>query len=148
MRALVQRVSEAGVMVAGEEIGAIGRGLLVLLGVEIGDRAAEAGLLARKIAALRIFEDDAGKMNLAVREIGGAVLAISQFTLAADLRKGNRPSFIRAAPPEVAEPLYEEFCMRLREAGLPVATGRFGAQMAVRLVNDGPVTIWLDSAGF
>ena len=148
MRALVQRVSEAGVTVAGEEIGAIGQGLLVLLGVEIGDRAAEAGLLARKIAALRIFEDDAGKMNLAVREIGGAVLAISQFTLAADLRKGNRPSFIRAAPPEVAEPLYEEFCMRLREAGLPVATGRFGAQMAVRLVNDGPVTIWLDSAGF
>jgi D-aminoacyl-tRNA deacylase len=119
----------------------------VLLGVETGDAPAAADLLARKIAALRIFEDAAGKMNLAVRDVGGAVLAISQFTLAADLRKGNRPSFIRAAPPEVAEPLYEQFCTRLRAAGLEVATGRFGAQMAVRLTNDGPVTIWLDSAG-
>jgi len=147
MKALVQRVSEADVTVDGEVLGAIGRGLLVLLGVEVGDEAAAADLLARKIAALRIFEDDAGKMNLAVRDVGGAVLAISQFTLAADLRKGNRPSFIRAAPPAVAEPLYEQFCARLREAGLVVATGRFGAQMAVRLINDGPVTIWLDSAG-
>jgi D-tyrosyl-tRNA(Tyr) deacylase len=129
-------------------VGEIGPGLLVLLGVEVGDEGAQADLLARKIAALRIFEDDAGKMNLAVRDAGGAVLAISQFTLAADLRKGNRPSFIRAAPPEIAEALYEHFCLRLREAGLAVATGRFGAHMAVRLVNDGPVTIWLDSAGF
>jgi D-tyrosyl-tRNA(Tyr) deacylase len=147
MKALVQRVSEADVTVGGEVVGAIGRGFLVLLGVETGDGAAAADLLARKIAALRIFEDAAGKMNRALREAGGAVLAISQFTLAADLRKGNRPSFIRAAPPEVAEPLYEQFCTRLREAGLEVATGRFGAHMAVRLINDGPVTIWLDSAG-
>ena len=148
MKALVQRVSEAGVTVEGEVVGEIGPGLLVLLGVEAGDGAAAVDLLARKIAALRIFEDAAGKMNLALRDTGGAVLAISQFTLAADLRKGNRPSFIRAAPPEVAEPLYQQFCTRLRDAGLPVATGRFGAQMAVRLINDGPVTIWLDSAGF
>jgi len=148
LKALVQRVSAAGVTVGEDVIGEIGPGLLVLLGVEVGDGVAAADLLARKIAALRIFEDDAGKMNLAVRDVGGAVLAISQFTLAADLRKGNRPSFIRAAPPEVAEPLYQQFCTRLREAGLPVATGRFGAHMAVRLVNDGPVTIWLDSAGF
>jgi D-aminoacyl-tRNA deacylase len=148
MKALVQRVSEADVTVDGLRVGAIGKGLLVLLGVETGDDPAAADLLARKIAALRIFEDAAGKMNLAVRDVGGAVLAISQFTLAADLRKGNRPSFIRAAPPEVAEPLYEQFCTRLRAAGLTVATGRFGAHMAVRLINDGPVTIWLDSAGF
>ncbi len=147
MKALVQRVSAADVTVAGERLGAIGRGLLVLLGVETGDGTAQADLLARKIAALRIFEDAAGKMNLAVQDVGGAVLAISQFTLAADLRKGNRPSFIRAAPPDAAEPLYDHFCTRLREAGLPVATGRFGAQMAVHLTNDGPVTIWLDSAG-
>jgi D-aminoacyl-tRNA deacylase len=147
MKALVQRVSEADVTVDGLRVGAIGKGLLVLLGVETGDDPAAADLLARKIAALRIFEDAAGKMNLAVRDVGGAVLAISQFTLAADLRKGNRPSFIRAAPPEVAELLYDHFCARLREAGLEVATGRFGAQMAVRLTNDGPVTIWLDSAG-
>jgi D-tyrosyl-tRNA(Tyr) deacylase len=148
MKALVQRVSEAGVTVEGEVVGEIGPGLLVLLGVEAGDGAAAVDLLARKIAALRIFEDAAGKMNLALRDTGGAVLAISQFTLAADLRKGNRPSFIRAAPPVVAEPLYQQFCTRLRDAGLPVATGRFGAHMAVRLINDGPVTIWLDSAGF
>jgi D-aminoacyl-tRNA deacylase len=148
LKALVQRVSAAGVTVGEEVIGEIGPGLLVLLGVEVGDGAAAADLLARKIAALRIFEDAAGKMNLAVRDVGGAVLAISQFTLAADLRKGNRPSFIRAAPPDVAEPLYQQFCTRLREAGLPVATGRFGAHMAVRLINDGPVTIWLDSAAF
>jgi D-tyrosyl-tRNA(Tyr) deacylase len=148
LKALVQRVSAAGVTVGEDVIGEIGPGLLVLLGVEVGDAAAAADLLARKIAALRIFEDDAGKMNLAVHDVGGAVLAISQFTLAADLRKGNRPSFIRAAPPEVAEPLYQQFCTRLREAGLPVATGRFGAHMAVRLINDGPVTIWLDSAAF
>jgi D-tyrosyl-tRNA(Tyr) deacylase len=148
LKALVQRVSAAGVTVGEDVIGEIGPGLLVLLGVEVGDAAAAADLLARKIAALRIFEDDAGKMNLAVHDVGGAVLAISLFPLAADRRKGNRPSFIRAAPPVVAEPLYQQFCTRLREAGLPVATGRFGAHMAVRLINDGPVTIWLDSAAF
>jgi D-tyrosyl-tRNA(Tyr) deacylase len=147
MKALVQRVSAADVTVDGERLGAIGRGLLVLLGVETGDAPAAADLLARKITALRIFEDAAGKMNLAVRDVGGAILAISQFTLAADLRKGNRPSFIRAAPPDLARPLYDHFCTRLRDAGLEVATGRFGAQMAVHLTNDGPVTIWLDSAG-
>ena len=106
-----------------------------------------ADLLACKIAALRIFEDAAGKMSPALQDVGGAILAISQLTLAADLRKGNRPSFIRAAPPEVALPLYDHVCTRLREAGLTVATGRFGAPMAVHLTNDGPVTLWLDSAG-
>ena len=148
LKALVQRVSAADVTVAGERLGAIGQGLLVLLGVETGDGTAQADLLARKIASLRIFEDAAGKMNLAVQDVGGAVLAISQFTLAADLRKGNRPSFIRAAPPDVAEPLYDHFCTRAcARRDLTVATGRFGAQMAIHLTNDGPVTIWLDSAG-
>ena len=146
MKAVVQRVSDAGVAIGGREVGAIGRGLLVLLGVETGDDGATADLLARKIAALRIFEDDAGKMNRSVLEVGGGLLVVSQFTLLADLRKGNRPSFIAAALPDQAEPLYERFCVGLRGHGLTVATGRFGARMAVRLVNDGPVTIWLDSA--
>jgi D-tyrosyl-tRNA(Tyr) deacylase len=146
MKALLQRVSEAGVEIDGREVGAIGRGLLVLLGVETGDDADIADLVARKVAALRIFEDEAGKMNRSVLEVGGGALVVSQFTLSADLRKGNRPSFIGAALPERAEPLYERFCANLRTAGLPVATGRFGARMAVRLVNDGPVTIWLDSS--
>jgi D-tyrosyl-tRNA(Tyr) deacylase len=106
----------------------------------------EADLLARKIAALRIFEDTAGKMNRALLESGGSALVVSQFTLAADVRRGNRPSFSAAARPELAETLYERFCSALREQGVPVATGRFAARMAVRLVNDGPVTIWLDSA--
>jgi len=146
VKAVVQRVSEARVEIDGELVGAIGRGLLVLLGVEAGDGAAAADLLARKIAALRIFEDEAGKMNRPVLEVGGSLLVVSQFTLLADLRKGNRPSFIAAALPAQAEPLYERFCASLRAQGLAVATGRFGARMAVRLVNDGPVTIWLDSA--
>jgi D-tyrosyl-tRNA(Tyr) deacylase len=146
MKAVLQRVSEASVEVDGRVLGAIGRGLLVLLGIETGDDAAAADRLVRKIAALRIFEDGAGKMNRSVRDVGGSLLVVSQFTLLADLRKGNRPSFIAAAPPEMAEPLYEDFCAGLRAQGLPVATGRFGARMAVRLVNDGPVTIWLDSA--
>ena len=146
MKAVLQRVSEAGVEIEGRTVAAIGRGLLVLLGIEAGDRAAAADLLARKTAALRIFEDDARKMNRSVAEVGGSLLVVSQFTLLADMRKGNRPSFIAAALPELAEPLYEHFCASLRAQGLPVATGRFGARMAVRLVNDGPVTIWLDSA--
>jgi len=146
MKALLQRVSEASVAEGDRVLGAIGPGLLVLLGVEAGDDAAGADLLARKIAALRIFEDAAGKMNRSLLEVGGGALVVSQFTLAADLRRGNRPGFSGAAPPEVAEPLYEDFCARLRERGVPVATGRFAARMAVRLINDGPVTIWLDSA--
>jgi D-aminoacyl-tRNA deacylase len=146
VRALVQRVSKASVRVDDRLIGAIGPGLLVLLGVEAGDGAPEVNLLARKIAALRIFEDDAGKMNRSVREVGGRALVVSQFTLSADLRKGNRPSFIGAAAPEVAEALYGEFCACLGAEGVPVETGRFGARMAVGLINDGPVTIWLDTA--
>jgi D-tyrosyl-tRNA(Tyr) deacylase len=146
VKAVVQRVSEACVEIDGQAVGAIGRGLLVLLGVEAGDGAPAADFLSRKIAALRIFEDEAGKMNRSVLEVGGALLVVSQFTLLADLRKGNRPSFIAAALPDQAEPLYERFCAGLRAQGLAVATGRFGAKMAVRLVNDGPVTIWLDGA--
>ena len=146
MKALLQRVSEARVTEDDRVLGAIGPGLLVLLGVEHGDGAAEADLLARKTAALRIFEDAAGKMNRSVLDIGASALVVSQFTLAADLRRGNRPSFSAAAAPDTAELLYERFCAALREAGVPVATGRFAARMAVRLVNDGPVTIWLDSA--
>ena len=146
MKALVQRVSEARVTVGDRVIGSIGRGLLVLLGVEHGDGEGEAELLARKIAHLRIFEDQAGKMNRSVLDIGGGVLAVSQFTLCADVRKGNRPSFIGAAPPELANPLYARFCEPVAALGVPVARGEFAAHMAVRLVNDGPVTIWLDTA--
>jgi D-tyrosyl-tRNA(Tyr) deacylase len=146
MKALVQRVSEAGVTVGARTVGAIERGLLVLLGVEHGDGESDAALLARKIANLRIFEDDAGKMNRSVLEIGGGVLVVSQFTLCADVRKGNRPSFIGAAAPEQAQALYARFCEHLGAHGAPVARGEFAAHMAVRLVNDGPVTIWLDSA--
>jgi D-tyrosyl-tRNA(Tyr) deacylase len=146
MKALLQRVSEARVTEDDRVLGAIGPGLLVLLGVEHGDGAAEADLLARKTAVLRIFEDAAGKMNRSVLDIGASALVVSQFTLAADLRRGNRPSFSAAAAPDTAELLYERFCAALREAGVPVATGRFAARMAVGLVNDGPVTIWLDSA--
>jgi D-tyrosyl-tRNA(Tyr) deacylase len=141
MRAVVQRVSAARVTVAGETVGAIGPGLLVLLGVGHDDDAAAGTALAGKIARLRIFADEAGHMNRSVLETGGAVLAVSQFTLLADTRKGNRPSFMAAAPPEQAEPLYEGFLEALRTLGLEVATGRFGASMEVALVNDGPVTI-------
>jgi D-aminoacyl-tRNA deacylase len=145
MRALLQRVSQASVEVAGETVGAIGPGLLVLLGVEAGDGASEADYLARKVAALRIFEDAAGKMNLSVLKAGGAVLAVSQFTLCADTSRGHRPGFSGAAAPAVAEPLYRRFVDALRGHGLEVATGTFQARMAVSLVNDGPVTIWLES---
>lgn len=146
MRAVVQRVSEASVSVDGQVIGAIGRGLLVLLGVTHSDGPAEAASLARKIAGLRIFEDAAGKFNLALADVGGALLVVSQFTLYGDARRGRRPSFTDAARPEQAEPLCDAFVQALAGQGLTVQTGRFGAGMAVHLVNDGPVTLWLDTA--
>ena len=145
MRAVIQRVSRAEVRVDGIVVGAVERGFLVLLGVARGDEEADAAALADKVAALRIFEDPAGKMNLALAEVGGGVLVVSQFTLLGDARKGNRPSFVEAAPPEQGNALYERFCALLREKGLPVATGTFRATMAVELTNDGPVTILLDS---
>jgi D-tyrosyl-tRNA(Tyr) deacylase len=132
--------------VDGFTVGAVERGFLVLLGVTHADGRAEAEWLARKVAGLRIFEDDAGKMNLGLSEVGGAVLVVSQFTLYGDARKGRRPSFTDAARPEQAEPLVETFAARLREEGLQVETGVFGAMMEVELVNDGPVTLWLDTA--
>jgi D-tyrosyl-tRNA(Tyr) deacylase len=145
MRAVVQRVSRAKVTVAGKITGEIGRGMLVLLGVGHEDTEAGAGHLADKIVGLRIFEDDAGKMNRSVAEVGGAVLAVSQFTLYGDVRKGKRPSFDGAARPEMARTLYERFVSRVRASGLRCETGRFQEMMEVELVNDGPVTILLDS---
>ncbi len=145
MRAVVQRVSRGEVKVDGAAVGAVGKGFVVLLGVARGDEEADARALADKVAGLRVFEDPAGKMNLALAEVGGGVLVISQFTLLGDARKGNRPSFIDAAPPEVGDALYQRFCALLREKGLPVATGTFRATMAVELVNEGPVTVLLDS---
>jgi D-tyrosyl-tRNA(Tyr) deacylase len=146
VRAIVQRVSAAAVDVAGERLAEIGPGLLVLAGVTHGDGEAEARLLAGKIANLRIFADDAGKMNRSVLDRGFAVLVVSQFTLYADTRKGRRPSFVDAALPDVAAPLVDRLADELRALGLRVGAGRFGAEMAVSLVNDGPVTIWLDTA--
>jgi len=145
VRAVVQRVSRAEVRVDGRATGSVGRGLAVLLGVAREDGEDDARLLADKIAALRVFEDAAGKMNLALAEVAGGVLVVSQFTLLGDARKGNRPSFVEAAAPEAANALYERFCALVREKGLPVATGVFRATMEVELVNDGPVTILLDS---
>ncbi|MDR0883139.1 MAG: D-tyrosyl-tRNA(Tyr) deacylase [Oscillospiraceae bacterium] len=146
MRAVIQRVTGASVRVDGETVGAIAQGLCVLVCVMQGDSAAAAELLADKVAKLRIFHDDAGKMNRSVLDVGGGVLAISQFTLAADTKKGNRPSFIAAALPALAVPLYEHFCARLTANGVaPVAQGVFGADMAVEIHNDGPVTICLDT---
>jgi D-tyrosyl-tRNA(Tyr) deacylase len=145
LRVVLQRVSEASVTVGGERISEIGPGLLLLVGVAHADGEAEADWLAQKISGLRIMGDDEGKMNLSVKDTGGAVLAVSQFTLLADTRKGKRPSFVGAAPPEEAERLFDYFCERLREAGVGrVETGRFGAMMDVALVNDGPVTIVLE----
>lgn len=146
MRAVIQRVGRASVTVDGQVVGAIGRGFLVLVGVTHSDGQAEADWLARKIAGLRIFEDEAGKMNLSLADVGGAVLVVSQFTLYADARRGRRPDFIQAARPEHAEPLVDYFVGRLRDQGLTVETGRFRALMQVELVNDGPVTLWLDTA--
>jgi D-tyrosyl-tRNA(Tyr) deacylase len=145
MRAVVQRVSRASVKVGGEITGQISCGLLVLLGVAREDGETDAEYLAEKIAALRIFEDDAGKMNRSVIDIGGAVLAVSQFTLFGDARKGKRPSFDEAARPERARELYDHFVERVRTLGLRCQTGRFQEMMEVELVNDGPVTILLDS---
>jgi D-tyrosyl-tRNA(Tyr) deacylase len=145
VRAVVQRVSRAEVRVEGRPTGRIERGLAVLLGVARGDAEADAVLLADKVAALRIFEDPGGKMNLSVRDVGGGALVVSQFTLLGDARKGNRPGFVDAAPPEEAAALYERFCALLRERGVAVATGVFRASMEVELVNEGPVTILLDS---
>jgi D-tyrosyl-tRNA(Tyr) deacylase len=146
MRALIQRVSTAEVHIEGEPAARIGAGLLVLLGIEEADQEEDIEWLAGKLARLRIFSDAEGKMNASVTEIGGDALVVSQFTLHASTRKGNRPSFIRAARPEVAIPLYEKFLARLEgEMGRPVARGVFGADMKVSLVNDGPVTIWMDT---
>lgn len=146
MRAVIQRVIRARVSVGGEVVGHIGPGLLVLLGVGKTDARADAEYLAAKITGLRIFEDENGKMNLSLAETHGSVLAVSQFTLYGDVRKGKRPSFDEAAPPELARELYEYFVAKIRETGITCETGRFQAMMQVELVNDGPVTILLDSA--
>lgn len=146
MRVLIQRVKEASVAIGGERCAAIGRGLLILVGIGAEDTAADIDYLTGKIVRLRIFDDEAGVMNLDIGQIGGELLAVSQFTLHASTRKGNRPSYIRAAPEAVSRPLYDAFVEALSAAaGRPVQTGRFGADMAVSLVNDGPVTIWIDS---
>ncbi|MEO0531106.1 MAG: D-aminoacyl-tRNA deacylase [Planctomycetota bacterium] len=145
MRAVIQRVSEASVTVDGKVIGQIGPGLMVLLGVADGDTEAQAGWMADKLVGLRIFEDDEGKMNRSVADTGGQMLVVSQFTLLGDCRKGRRPSFVGAAPPEVANPLYERFCELVRAAGITVATGRFRTEMRVSIVNEGPVTLVIES---
>lgn len=146
MRAVIQRVTEASVAIDGEMISRVGPGLLVLLGVEEIDDASDVDWLAGKIARMRIFGDAEGKMNLSVAETGGQVMVVSQFTLHASTKKGNRPSFIRAAAPAHSEPLYEAFCAAIqRETGKPVARGVFGGDMKIALVNDGPVTIVIDS---
>ena len=145
MKALVQRVTEGSVSVDGEVIGSIGRGLVILFGVTHGDTERDVVYLAEKCANLRIFCDENDKMNLSLLDIGGGALVISQFTLYGDCRKGNRPSFTNAARPETAIPLYEAFIARCRESGLPVETGEFGADMKVDLLNDGPVTLWMDT---
>lgn len=147
MRAVVQRVSRARVVVDVQTIGEIGRGLLVLVGVAVEDTEADAAWLAEKIAGLRILQDAAGKMNLSLAEVAGSMLVVSQFTLLADCRKGRRPSFVGAAPPERGEALYNRFVLAARGQGVHVQTGRFGAYMQVELVNDGPVTLIVDSRG-
>ena len=146
MRACIQRVSSARVRVESEAVGEIDRGFLVLLGVAAGDGPAELRWMVDKVVGLRVFDDGEGKMNLALADVGGELLVVSQFTLLGDCRKGRRPSFIDAAPPEMAERMYEEFVAAARAAGIRVATGKFRTHMEVELVNDGPVTLWLDSA--
>ncbi|MBW1956744.1 MAG: D-tyrosyl-tRNA(Tyr) deacylase [Deltaproteobacteria bacterium] len=145
MRAVVQRVKECTVVVKGESVGSIEKGLLVFLGVHREDTPADAEYLAQKIASLRIFEDDTGKMNRSLVEVAGSILVVSQFTLYGDCRKGRRPSFIDAAPPDLAQTLYDHFVELLRKIGVPVETGWFQAMMEVTLVNDGPVTLILES---
>jgi D-tyrosyl-tRNA(Tyr) deacylase len=145
MRAVVQRVQRGSVRVDGQVVGEIGRGHVVLLGVEHGDGDADVRWMAEKVVALRVFEDEAGKMNRSVADVGGAVLLVSQFTLLGDARKGNRPSFVAAAPPDVANALYERVCDAIAEKGVRVAKGVFRAHMEVDIANDGPVTILLDS---
>lgn len=146
MRVVIQRCSRAEVRIDGKTVGQIGKGFLLLVGVTDGDTEVQANLLAKKVAQMRVFEDAEGKMNLALNDVDGAILSISQFTLYADCKKGNRPSFIRAARPEIAEPLYDYFNEKLRtEYGLHVETGRFGADMKVDFINDGPVTILLNT---
>ncbi len=146
MRLVIQRVKEASVSISAEKISAIGQGLMVLVGVMEGDTTDDVEWLVAKTAAMRIFNDDAGVMNRSIEDIGGEVLAVSQFTLAASTKKGNRPSYIRAAKPELAIPLYEKYCQLLEERlGRPVKKGVFGADMQVALINDGPVTIVIDS---
>jgi D-tyrosyl-tRNA(Tyr) deacylase len=154
MRVLVQRVSRARVVVAGETVGEVGRGLLLFVGVTHGDSDADAAFLAAKVAHLRIFDDATGTMNCSALDLltedpsSVGILVVSQFTLYADARRGRRPSYHRAADPRVAAPLVDRFAAALHELGLPVESGRFGAEMAVELVNDGPVTIWLESSEF
>ena len=152
MRVLVQRVCRANVSVGGRVVGEIGRGFVVLVGITHNDTADDAAFMAAKVANLRVFDDEAGNLNRSALELAAqspgcvGMLVVSQFTLYADVRRGRRPSFVRVAPPQTAEPLVERFADELRRLGLPVATGRFGAEMHVELVNDGPVTIWLDTA--
>jgi len=146
MKVIIQRVQSAGVTIAGERTASIGKGFLVLLGIRCGDTEMDARYLAEKCAALRVFEDENGKMNLSAEQVGGAFLVVSNFTLYADTRRGNRPGFTDAARPEEAVPLYEFFIHQLKDKGFPVETGVFGADMQLDLINDGPITIEIDSA--
>lgn len=145
MRVLIQRVEDACVTVESETVSSIKSGLLLFLGITPDDTDDDVDYLAKKIAGLRVFEDENGRMNLSIQDVGGEALVISQFTLYADMRRGRRPSFSLAARPEQARPLYREFCRRLKSLGVPVKKGRFGAHMYVELTNDGPVTLWLDT---
>lgn len=144
MRAVIQRVARGRVTVEGQTLAESGPGMVILLGIGPGDTEEKAAAMAKKIALLRIFEDEQGKINKSILDVGGAAIVVSQFTLYADTRKGNRPSFVDAAPPELARPLVDRFAELLREQGVPVQTGEFGAHMLVEILNDGPVTIWLE----